>query len=114
MKISFEGIGQIVATFAMASGVEAGMAVAVTADGTVGKGTAGAAPCGVVLAAREDSCAVQVGGFVRVAYTGTAPTVGYGTIGLDGNGGIKTVSTGGLTCLIAQVDTDGKTAVIKL
>ena len=114
MEISFEGIGQVVATFAKEKGVEAGMAVAMTANDTVGMGAAGDAPCGVVLTAKEDSCAVQVGGFVKVAYTGTAPTVGYGMIGLDGKGGIQTATSGGLTCLIAQVDTDGMTAVIKL
>ena len=114
MEISFEGIGQVAATFAKEDGVEAGMAVVLTANNAVGMGTDGAAPCGVVLTAKEDSCAVQVGGFAKVTYTGTAPTVGYGMVGVDGNGAIRTVTDGGLNCLIVQVDTDDMTAVIKL
>ncbi len=114
MEISFEGIGQVAATFAVEEGVKAGMAVALTGDGTVGVGSAGTAPCGVVLTAEGESAAVQVGGFVEVAYTGTAPAIGWGMVAVDGAGGIKTVTTGGMSCLIVRVDTDGKTAVIKL
>ena len=35
-KISFEGIGEVVATFACGEGVAAGQVVKVTEDGTVG------------------------------------------------------------------------------
>ena len=35
-KISFEGIGEMVATFACAEDVAAGQVVKITADGTVG------------------------------------------------------------------------------
>ena len=120
MELSFDGIGQVAATFATQETEEKplaiGMAVALTGDGTVGLGTAGAAPCGVILALEGDqTAAVQVSGFVRVGYTGsTAPTVGWGSLGVDGSGGVQTVSTGGRSVLIVQVDSVDKSAVIKL
>ena len=120
MEISFEGIGQVAATFAVtqteAKPLAIGMAVALTAADTVSFGTAGAAPCGVIVALDgDDKAAVQVDGFVQVAYNGsTARTVGWGTLGVDGNGGVQVVSTGGRSCMIVSVDTVGKTAVIKL
>ncbi|HIT32416.1 MAG TPA: hypothetical protein IAC25_06270 [Candidatus Enterenecus stercoripullorum] len=120
MELSFEGIGQVAATFATQEAQEEklsiGQVVTLTAEGTVGLGTAGAAPCGVILALEKDQKAtVQVDGFVQVAYTGdTAPTVGWGSLGVDGNGGVQVASSGGRSCLIVQVDTAAKTAVIKL
>ena len=120
MEISFAGIGQVAATFAVTQTEEKplaiGHAVALTAADTAGLGSAGAAPCGVILSLdKDDRAAVQVDGFVQVAYSGqTAPTVGWGTLGVDGSGGVQAVSTGGRPCLIVSVDTTGKTAVIKL
>ncbi len=120
MELSFEGIGQVAATFATQEAQEKKLAighvVTLTAGGTVGLGTAGAAPCGVILALEKDQKAtVQVDGFVQVAYTGdTAPTVGWDALGVDGSGSVQAVAAGGLNCLVVQVDTAAKTAVIKL
>ena len=120
MELSFAGIGQVAATFAAQDTEEkplaVGMAVALTGEGTVGFGSAGAALCGVILSLdRDGKAAVQVDGFAEVGYTGTtAPTVGWGTLGVDGSGGVQVVSTGGRSCLIVQVDSGNKTAVIKL
>lgn len=122
MSISFEGIGQVTATF-MAEAVEdaqdrvlPGMAVALTGDGTVGKGEAGDLPCGVALSVEEDgAAAVQIGGLMSVSYSGTtAPAVGYNTVACDGDGGITVVDGDGLSCLTVSVDGDSQTAVIKL
>lgn len=123
MELSFAGIGQVAATFQTevqeeeaAVKLAIGHVVALTAANTVGLGTAGAAPCGVVLALEKDQTAtVQVDGFVKVSYSGTsAPTVGWGSLGVDGSGGVQVASTGGRSMLIVQVDTTAKTAVIKL
>ena len=113
MEISFEGIGQVAATFAAADNIQPGMAVALTGDSTVGLGKAGDAPCGMVLSVKNGMTAVQVSGMAKVGYSGTAPTVGYGTIAGDGTGKIKT-ATSGLNCLILSVNTADSTAVIKL
>ena len=123
MELSFAGIGQVACTFQTEAQEEedtvklaVGHVVALTAANTVGLGTAGAAPCGVILALEKDQTAtVQVDGFAKVAYSGSAaPTVGWGSLGVDGSGGVQVTSTGGRTMLIVQVDTAAKTAVIKL
>ena len=120
MELSYEGIGQVAATFATqqpeGEALALGQAVAVTAEGTVGLGAAGDGLCGVIVSLEKDEkAAVQVEGFVQVAYTGEqAPALGWATLGVDGAGGVQTVSTGGRGCLVVQVDAAAKTAVIKL
>ena len=114
MEISFEGIGQVAATFAAAEGVAVGMAVALTADSTVGTGKAGDAPCGKVLSVNNSMAAVQISGMMQLAYSGSAPAIGMGTVAVDGNGKIKTVTSGGMSCMIVSVNTGDSTAVIKL
>ena len=117
MDICFEGIGQVAATFkADGSAVLPGMAVTLTDNGTVGLGADGGALCGVVLGGvRGGAAAVQIGGAAKVSYSGTtAPAAGWQSLALDGAGGVKTVTTGGLNCLVLAVDKDEKSAVIRL
>lgn len=116
MDICFEGVGQVAATFQVSGeGVQPGMAVTLTDSGTVGLGADGGLPCGVVLGGvRGGAAAVQIGGAAKVGYTGTAPKAGWQQLALDGAGGVKTVTTGGLNCLVLTVDKDGKSAVVKL
>lgn len=114
MEISFEGIGQVAATFAAETGVNPGMAVTISGDSTVGLGDEGDIPCGVVLAVKNGMAAVQISGMARVGYSGAAPAVGWSMVAGDGTGKIKSVSADGINCLIAAVDTAGSTAVIKL
>ena len=113
MEFSFEGIGQVAATFAATEGIQPGMAVAMTDGSTVGLGKAGDAPCGVVLTAKNGTAAVQISGMVKADYSGTAPAIGWGTIAVDGTGKIQTADDG-LDCLIVSVNTADSTAVIKL
>lgn len=116
MDICFEGVGQVAATFQVSGeGVQPGMAVTLADSGTVGLGADGGLPCGVVLGGvRGGAATVQIGGAAKVAYTGTAPKAGWQQLALDGQGGVKTVTTGGLNCLVLAVDADAKAAVIKL
>ena len=116
MGICFEGVGQVTATFQAADGaVKPGQAVTLTAGSTVGLGAAGAALCGVALSGvRGGAAAVQIGGAVQVGYSGSAaPAVGWQVLVCDGAGGVKTAEDG-VKYLVLSVDTDGKTAVIKL
>ncbi|MBD5134179.1 MAG: hypothetical protein HDT38_06895 [Clostridiales bacterium] len=115
MDICFEGVGQVAATFRVEGEVQPGMAVALTGSGTVGPGSDGGAPCGVVLGgARHGAAAVQIGGAAKVGYTGTAPKAGWQGLALDGKGGVKAVASGGLNCLVLAVDEDEKSAIVKL
>ena len=78
MSISYEGIGEWCATF-VCGAVSEGDIVKVSANGTVGKCTAGDGFCGVVRAVAHDgkACTVQLGGLASVKYSGTAPAVGF-------------------------------------
>ena len=116
MDICFEGVGQTAATFQVEGEVQPGMTVALTKNGTVGRGADDALPCGVVLGnVRGGAAAVQIGGAARVSYSGdTAPAAGWQSLACDGTGGVTAVTTGGLKCLVLAVDTEEKTAVVKL
>ena len=110
-KISFEDIGNVMATFYAQEGVQDGQVVKLTGNGTVGTCQAGDTFCGVAGAPRGGAVGVQVGGFVKVA--ATLP-LSVGKVGLvaDGKGGVK--AGDGSTVLVVDVDTVEKTAVICL
>ena len=114
MTISYEGIGQTAATMKAAGSLKPGMAVTVTAGDTVGAGSDGALPCGVIVTAMDGMAAVQLSGLAKVYYDGTAPAVGWATLAGDGKGAVKAVTTGGMKLLVLSVDTTAKTAVIRL
>lgn len=114
MEFSYEGIGQVVATFANPEGIEPGMAVTIVDNDTVGMGYEGDFLCGVVLTAEGDVCAVQVGGFVKVRYSGTSAGVGFEQVGVDGSGGIVFAVGDGCYHPVVDVDAENHTAVIKL
>ncbi len=116
MEICFDGIGQAVATFQTAEGMETGKAVAMTGSGAVGLGTSGDLPCGVTVGAeRGGAVAVQIAGVATVAYSGeTAPTVGYCALTCDGKGMLAKAEGSGLTCLVLAVDETAKTVTVKL
>lgn len=113
MSVSFEGVGQVCATF-LGGKLTEGHVVKMTGNGTVGPCEADDAFCGAAICCKDDACTVQVGGFVTVGYTGTAPGVGRNTLAADGKGGVKTAGTGGVNCLVADVDTTAKTVTILL
>ena len=112
MSVSFEGVGQVCATF-LGGGLTEGQVVKMAGNGTVGACKADDLFCGVALCCKDDACTVQVGGFVTVEYSGTAPTVGWNELAADGKGGVKAAS-GGVACLAADVDTTAKTVTIML
>ncbi len=123
MELSFDGIGQVAATFQTeaqeaedTAKLSTGHVVALTAANTVGFGTAGAAPCGVVLALEGDqTAAVQVEGFARVSYSGAAaPAVGWTSLGWTEAGAYRLPAPADAALLVVQVDDAAKTAVIKL
>ena len=116
MGISYQGIGEWCATFGCGE-VSEGCVVKAGADNTAVKCSAQDGFCGVVRAVARDkkACSVQLGGLARVSYSGdTAPTVGYGKLSADGNGGVSVDASKGREYLILAVDTAGKSAVIRL
>ena len=95
MDISLNGYGEQVATFAVSGEVKVGMPVKISANGTVAPCVAKDKFCGVVLSLR--------GGYAKLPYTGTKPTVGYQTVNADGTGKVQVEATGRLL-LITDVD----------
>ena len=116
MDICFEGIGQMVATFAAKENLAPGMAVTLKESGTVGLGGGNSPLCGVTVgAARGGAVAVQIGGIVKVGYSdSTEPTVGYAALACDDKGQVTTGGGDGVNCLVLAVDKDEKTVAVKL
>ena len=105
MNISFEGIGQQGVTFAVSGEVKKGEPVKISANGIVSKCSAGDAFIGAAVNAADGGAVnVIMKGFMTLAYSGTAPALGYAALGADGNGGVKTVATGGRTVLVVEVN----------
>lgn len=116
MRVSFEGIGECVATFcnSATAPVKAGQAVKLGGNATVAACADGELVFGVAVTAGTDFAAVQTAGFVTLPYSGeTAPTVGYSVLAADGAGGMKVAETG-REYAILQVDTAAKTLGLML
>lgn len=117
MSISFEGIGEVSATFRAQnnSAIKPGNVVCLTGNNEVGLGTAGSIPCGVAASVSSDGyVGTVISGLVEVPYSGTtAPTAGWKTLAADGQGGMTVPTEGGSSFLVISVDTTAQTAVIK-
>lgn len=107
--VSFDGIGQVTATFTAQEGVEAGMPVKLSANGTV-------APCGdgdplnaVAVLVKNGCAAVQVRGFVRCKATGLS--AGTVKLSADGSGGVKQDASGA-AFLVAEADDESATVLL--
>lgn len=112
MKVSYEEIGHISATFAASSG-EAGQVCRMAGNGQVTPCADGEMFCGVMEGIRKGYTGVQLHGFAEVVYTGTAPNVGYVNLLANGSGGVK-VGSAGRSYLAVSVDTANQTVVIEL
>ena len=111
-RISFEGIGEVAATFACGEGVKAGQVVKLTGDGTVGPCGDGERFCGVALSAGEGFAAVRL---IRVAASGGALSEGWNRLLADGSGGVRPDSAEtpiGGEYLVVRAESGG--AVIRL
>lgn len=112
MSISFHGIGQVCATF-LGSGITEGHVVKMSSSGTVAACGDGENFCGVAVCCKEDACSIQVDGFTTIAYTGTAPALGWAPLAANGAGGVKAAESG-RSYLVVFTDTTVKTVTIKL
>lgn len=115
MSISFDGVGQVCATF-WDGGVAAGQVAAVTKAGTVGVCGDGKSFCGAAVHCRDGACAVQVRGFLKAKFSGGAPGVGQAALCGDGQGGVRTAGEADeeTACLVVDVDESAKCVTILL
>ena len=112
MSISFEGIGEICATFFVdqSVGIVPLSPCTITENNTVAFAFEDERFIGWVVNTTDDCCAVQLNGYVESAYSGTDPEVGYSHLLSDGLNGVCVdsgtdgVYTGG-EYLIVKVDT---------
>lgn len=114
MKVSFDGIGQEVVTFAVNEGApaEAGRAVEMSGSGEVKAAEAGAPFMGICKQVRGGFAAVQTRGAVTCAYAGENPVVGYGKLAAAENG--VAVNGAGREYLILSVDAAEQTVTFVL
>lgn len=112
-KISFGGIGEVVATFLAEGRVEEGQVVKITDSGTVGPCDEGDAVFGVAVAVDNGYAAVQVAGFAGVS-AAADPGAGLVKLSADGSGGVKEDSTAGKEFWVVDWDGAAKTAVVRL
>lgn len=107
MKVSFEGIGEQVVSFA-ANGEVKGAFVKLSANGTVAACSAAENFMGFCINAEDGFADVMTHGYITCPYTGTAPVVGYSQLTADTAGKVKTAQTG-REYLVLDVDTAAKT-----
>ena len=114
MSVSFEGIGQVCATF-QGSGLAEGHVVRMAGRAEAGACGDGDPFCGVALCCKEDACTVQVGGFVTVGYSGDMPEPGTASLCANGEGGVRAAGeSAGRACLVVDADAAAKTVTILL
>lgn len=112
MKVAFDEIGHMSATFATDS-AQVGILCKMAENGKVTACQDGNEFCGRVESVRNGFAGVQLHGFTQVSFTGTAPKLGYAILVADGKGGVK-AHTAGKSYLVVSVDDTAKTAIIEL
>ena len=88
MKVSFEGIGEMVATFPVTEEVEKGCMVKLDDEGQISPCDEGDEFIGMAVNCRQGFAGVQFAGMAQVAYSGDAPGCGWVALSADGNGGV--------------------------
>lgn len=105
MKVSFEGIGESVATFYVKAEetVAGGQPVKLSGNGEICGCGDGERFFGMALAGDGDFAAVQMAGFAEFAYSGVKPDAGFVKLVANGSGGVKIGEAGG-EYLVIEVD----------
>ncbi|MCR4924728.1 MAG: hypothetical protein K5917_00405 [Clostridiales bacterium] len=105
MKVSFNGFNETNATFETATALDKGALVKMSSNGKVAACTEDDKFIGVVIHSEDDVATVQLNGYIRVAYSGTAPSVGYAKLLADTTGKKVSVDADGREYLVIDVDT---------
>lgn len=111
MSISFGGIGEYAATFYNNSAAPAiaGGPVKISGEGEVSACSGGEGFAGVCISAGTEFAAVQLRGFIKLPYSGTAPDLGFSKLSADASGGIKADSAG-REYLVVEIDASAMAA----
>ena len=107
MNVNFNGYGENVLTFiADSSLTEPGGFVKMTADGTVGKCSAGDIFCGVCVGLRGGYAAVQLNGYVKMPASAKIEP-GYKKLGVNSDGKIAVNTPGRELLVLDSTATEG-------
>lgn len=110
MAISFDAIGEKYVTFLAADGAVKGAVCKVSGNDTVDACDEDEVFCGVAAEIRDGCAAVILSGYVELPCSDeTTPGAGYALLAADGEGGVKSVTSGGRSCLIVHADAVAKT-----
>ena len=112
MNISYDGIGYLAVTVP-AGTCGAGQVCKLGSAGQADACVNGEQFAGVCDEVKKGMAAVQVSGFAKVKYTGSAPTPGFAKLAADGNGGVC-VNSNAQTYLVLCLDQAEGTITMKL
>lgn len=113
MKISLKGYGENTATFKTKYDVTPGEPVYFSDNHEVTACNNGDRFAGSVVNTKDGYACVQLDGYTTFKYSGSEPSVGFGTLVGDGNGGVRT-DAAGRQYIITDVDTVNSTVGIIL
>ncbi len=113
MKISLNGYGENTATFKADSTLTKGEPVTMAENFTVKSCDANDDFIGMAVNSDDGYACVQLDGYVKIGYSGTAPELGVCSLVADGNGGVCVADTG-RKFVVTDVDTDNKSVGIIL
>ncbi len=111
MNVCFNGFKENTVTFEAGAAIDKGAPVMITDNGTVS--AASGKFCGFCAGYRDGYAAVQLSGYVRASYSGTAPAVGFTKLSAS-SGKVAADNSNGREYLVTDVDTTGKTVGIIL
>ena len=113
MKVSFDGIGEMVATFPATGDLKKCCVVKLDAGGQACACADGDGFAGVSVNVRQGFAGVQIAGLAQVKCSGTVPGCGWVKLAADGAGGVKTAADG-REYLVAAANAAAQTIVIRL
>lgn len=103
MNVSFNGIGEMTATFEVSGSVKAGQAVKLVGNGKVGACSAlKDVPVGMAVKVQDGYAAVQVKGYMKLP-AATGLTVGYHMVSTTAAGAVQS-GTEGRPAMVLDVE----------
>ena len=104
MNFSINGYGENTATFRTTGLVCTGHTVKMADNLIVSPCEAGDEFIGIAVNTKDGYAGIQLEGYVKTDFSGTAPSVGFCGLAADGKGGV-TVDSDGRKYLVVEVDT---------
>ncbi len=109
MKISLNGLKDLVTTLYITEDVKTGDIVSLSDEMTVDAAATDDIFTGICVNAQQGIASVKITGYTELPYSGTAPSLGITFLKADGNGGVAVANAGlGRNAIVVGVDTAEK------